>query len=173
MMQAETGSPLEIDELALPRTEPTADPKPAPRLRGGYRGALKRAGVILLVASPYVAALSQGWTVCPMAGLSGQPCPGCGLTRATLAALHGDLGGAFELHPLFPMLAPLYVYFLGSVIVDYVLGSRARPPSPRVDRIVSALAIAAIVAVLVVWMARFFGAFGGPAPVESWFEFTR
>lgn len=29
------------------------------------------------------------------------PCPGCGMTRAWVSALHLDLAGAFHLHPMF------------------------------------------------------------------------
>jgi hypothetical protein len=50
------------------------------------------------------------WTLtgtgCAVHSTVGLPCPGCGLTRACLAALRGDLALAFRLHPLF-WLAPL------------------------------------------------------------------
>ncbi len=38
---------------------------------------------------------------CPIRYLTGVPCPGCGMTRAWLSALHGDLAAAFAYHPLF------------------------------------------------------------------------
>ena len=129
---------------------------------------LGRTAVVLLVAAPYLGASAMGITVCFTAGLFGLPCPGCGLTRATLAALHGQLGEAMRLHPLFPLLSPLYVYLLGSVAYRYVLGSRARPPSRRADRVLTALASVAIALSLIVWIARWFGAFGGPVEVENW-----
>ena len=43
---------------------------------------------------------------CPIRRVTGAPCPGCGMTRAWLAALHLDLAGAFRLHPLFWMAPP-------------------------------------------------------------------
>ena len=42
----------------------------------------------------------------------GLPCPGCGLTRAWLHALHGDLRTAVVYHPLFWAVIPLYLYIL-------------------------------------------------------------
>ncbi len=38
---------------------------------------------------------------CPIRYATGVPCPGCGMTRAWLAVLHGDLAAAFAYHPLF------------------------------------------------------------------------
>ena len=40
------------------------------------------------------------------------PCPGCGMTRAILAALRLDFKTAFHLHPMFWSLPLLYLYFL-------------------------------------------------------------
>lgn len=40
------------------------------------------------------------------------PCPGCGMTRALLAALRLDLRAAFSYHPMFWSLPILYLYFL-------------------------------------------------------------
>lgn len=41
-----------------------------------------------------------GPTVCPFALLTGMACPGCGLTRAAAALVRGDVGAAWEFHPL-------------------------------------------------------------------------
>ncbi len=40
------------------------------------------------------------------------PCPGCGMTRAWLAAFRLDFQTAFEFHPMFWSLPVLYAYFL-------------------------------------------------------------
>ena len=38
---------------------------------------------------------------CPIKFATGISCPGCGMTRAWLAALQGNFGLAFAMHPLF------------------------------------------------------------------------
>lgn len=40
------------------------------------------------------------------------PCPGCGMTRATLQALQGNLSIAFKEHLMFWAMPILYLYFL-------------------------------------------------------------
>lgn len=40
------------------------------------------------------------------------PCPGCGMTRATLAALHLQFAAAFRYHLMFWAMPLLYLYFL-------------------------------------------------------------
>ena len=47
---------------------------------------------------------------CPIKFLTGVSCPGCGLTRATLAFLRGDLKQAFYYHPLF--ILPFVTFFV-------------------------------------------------------------
>ncbi len=45
-----------------------------------------------------------GWT-CPLRALTGVPCPTCFLTRATAAALSGDLQGSIHWHAFGPLAA--------------------------------------------------------------------
>lgn len=40
------------------------------------------------------------------------PCPGCGMTRAMLAALRLDFAEAFSYHPMFWSIPVLYLYLL-------------------------------------------------------------
>src|SRR4051812_42162582 len=112
---------------------------------------------------------------CPLAGVLGVPCPGCGLTRATLALCHGDLKHALELHPLVLVLAPLFIGAMSSAAISYVRGPRAlRPMRPWLaSRTVSALASLLLLATLGVWGARFFGYFGGPVQVETVSDWSR
>jgi len=44
-------------------------------------------------------------TLCIFNNFTGLPCPGCGLTRAYLSFLRGDILKAFAYHPLFPLPA--------------------------------------------------------------------
>ena len=106
---------------------------------------------------------------CPMAGVLGVPCPGCGLTRATLAALHGDLRGAFRLHPLVFILTPLFFWSVAAAALSYVRGPRlaSEPKLWLSSRSATILASALLVATLGVWGVRFFGYLGGPVPVVT------
>lgn len=48
---------------------------------------------------------------CPWRNLTGIPCPGCGMSRAWMAALHLDFAGALTYHPMFwavPVLGWLF-----------------------------------------------------------------
>ncbi|MDD7645970.1 MAG: DUF2752 domain-containing protein [Ruminococcus bromii] len=47
---------------------------------------------------------------CPFRYLFGVACPGCGMTRALLAAVFSDFEAAFAFHPLFPLLIPAALY---------------------------------------------------------------
>lgn len=40
---------------------------------------------------------------CPIKAMTGLSCPGCGMTRAWLSLLQGDLSTALAYHPLFPL----------------------------------------------------------------------
>jgi hypothetical protein len=129
---------------------------------------LRRAGVVLLLSAFAGFAILLEAPLCPTATLLGVPCPGCGLTRATFALLHGDLQGALRLHPLAPLLAPLFVGALFSVALGYVAGpDRRLPRLPIPKRFVTPAGWLLLVLVLGVWLSRFFGAFGGPVPVRS------
>lgn len=50
---------------------------------------------------------------CPLYYVCGIPCPTCGMTRAYAALLHGDLLGAFKMHPLWwtvPLTAGVVIF---------------------------------------------------------------
>lgn len=52
---------------------------------------------------------------CPFDFIFGISCPGCGMTRALISALHFDFSMAFYYHPLFPLGILLFIFF----ILDY------------------------------------------------------
>lgn len=74
---------------------------------------------------------------CIFRSLTGFPCPGCGMSRAWLAALRGDFAGALRFHPMFwviplvlwlgwhgfrPFRRPLWnILATGSVTAAYLL----------------------------------------------------
>ena len=57
------------------------------------------------------------FTGCPIKYFTGISCPGCGMTRAWIAALHLDFAGAFAFHPLF-FTVPLII--LGFLLDDWI-----------------------------------------------------
>jgi hypothetical protein len=40
---------------------------------------------------------------CPILAATGVPCPGCGLTRATMQLLHGDISSSLQTHAFAPV----------------------------------------------------------------------
>lgn len=58
---------------------------------------------------------------CPMVALTGFPCPGCGLTRAGIHLMHGEVQSAFRIHPFIYGVAAYGAVF---AINRYLLGRR-------------------------------------------------
>jgi hypothetical protein len=129
---------------------------------------LGRVAVVLGFVVLGAAAVGLRLPLCPSALFLGIPCPGCGLTRASLLLLSGDFAGALRMHPLSPLLAPLCALLIAFATFGYLRGPlRGRLPSLIPTRFSNPIAWALFALLLGVWGARFFGAFGGPAPVTS------
>jgi hypothetical protein len=113
---------------------------------------------LLVGALVPLAWLTNGPSFCPFKVLTGLPCPGCGLTRATVALLHGDFATSFHFHPLaLPMVAVMLVMALLDVWLWWrthrsgevhraggVMDRVARTPAPWI----------AIGALALVWLVR-------------------
>jgi hypothetical protein len=84
------------------------------------------------------------------------PCPACGLTRAGLRFLHGDLLGATSFQPL---ALPLIALFALALALAPLLGD---PAWKRFTVVAMGLAGGGLV---LVWALRFLGLFGGPVPI--------
>ena len=143
---------------------------------GGRIGQLKRAGAMALIGLPILAVLLSSFPICPMAGSFGVPCPGCGLTRATVDLLHGNLSAALHMQPLVLLVSPLYIGGVLSGVYVYIRGPMPiRNPSTFsrwFGRIIGPVAGVTFALLIILWVARFFGYFGGPVPVETfhhWF----
>lgn len=70
---------------------------------------------------------------CLVRAVTGSPCPGCGLTRASNAALRGRLREASAWHPLWPAV---WLY-LGCAI--WGIPSRTAPPAALSKALAAAL----------------------------------
>ncbi len=73
-----------------------------------------------------------GWP-CPLRALTGIPCPACFLSRATSAALSGDLSGSIQLHAFGPLAAAALLGWSALAIRQRRLlpsGLPAWPPGP-------------------------------------------
>jgi hypothetical protein len=132
------------------------------------RGMLRRGAIVAAIAGAFALIVAARLPICPMAGVLGIPCPGCGLTRATLALFQGDVRRALGFHPLAPVIAPLFIAAVANAALGYVRPRRSANPNPWIaSPTATVLAAALLLATLGVWGARFFGYFGGPAPVET------
>ncbi len=106
--------------------------------------------ITLAVLAAAVGALLFGlWLTlgapCIIKGLTGIPCPACGMTRACLAALRFDFAAAFGYHPLWVLLPPTAV-----LLVVFKIKKRERA-------FFATLAVFAA-AMLAVYAVRIFGA---------------
>lgn len=63
------------------------------------RRALFAVCLLAVAAVVPVASVASGPVVCPVRRLTDLPCPGCGLTRSTVRAVHGQLPQAVTAHP--------------------------------------------------------------------------
>jgi hypothetical protein len=101
--------------------------------------------------------------LCPLRLVLGVPCPSCGLTRAARLAFGGDFAAATQMHPLWFVVLPFVAAVSCVQITRYVRTGDFAPleTSARVTRVAQVL----LGLLVVVWIARFFGAFGGPCAV--------
>lgn len=88
-------------------------------------------------------------TVCPVKGLTGFPCPGCGMTRAWAAVLRGELGTAWECHPLWTIMP-----FFGAGIAVYALSPKMKRSTRRTLEVFLYVCCALFIAVYIVRLAR-------------------
>lgn len=90
---------------------------------------------------------------CPFFHLTGIPCPGCGLTRATVLLLQGDLRGSLTFHAF----APLVLVGFGILGTAGLLPERSREPwlgmLERLER-QSYLVFILLAALVFYWLGR-------------------
>jgi hypothetical protein len=114
---------------------------------------------LVLFAYGHVSGKFLHWS-CPLHSIFHVPCPTCGMTRATRALLHLDVHRAMHMNPLAPVVLPLLAALVAVELGGYVAtGDFGLATNKKAVRIAG---LAMCTALFVVWVARFFGAFGGP-----------
>jgi hypothetical protein len=122
----------------------------------------KRALLPLLVALLAWSQVTGGffhWR-CPVRVLFHLPCPTCGITNATRAMLHLHFAQATRIHPLALVVVPFVGVLVAVELLGFVMTGRFGLWTDKSAVRIAGLAMCA--ALFVVWIARFFGAFGGP-----------
>jgi len=129
---------------------------------------------------PAVAILLLDVPLCPLAGLLGWPCPGCGLSRAALALFGGHFAAAWRFHPLVYIVVPSVAVFGAKTILEVAMRRRHADTRPivradgrRRDRFLSVVGGLGLALLFGVWLARAFGAFGGPVAVETYGQWAK
>ncbi len=77
----------------------------------GLRKIKKLTPFIAVAAILAVAVVFSDVELCVFRRVTGLPCPSCGMTRSYLALFSGDIGRAFFMHPLFPLI-PLIAFLV-------------------------------------------------------------
>ena len=107
--------------------------------------------VVPLVAAAMsaIGAVGAGPTLCPIALVTGTACPGCGMTRAIVALLRGDLSSSWDAHPL----AAVVVGQATLAAAWWAAARWGRVAAPSAGRIAAAAAVTGV-GLVVVWLVR-------------------
>lgn len=90
---------------------------------------------------------------CPLFRLTGIPCPGCGLSRATVLLLKGDLAGSLRFHAF----APLFLIAIVALILSVLLPkSIIQPAIARAELTERKTGLTALIlaGLILYWLAR-------------------
>lgn len=147
--------------------KPDLDVTPSPAAsRPGFAVSWKRVATAFLPIAAFGVILLLDVPLCPMRVVFGVPCPGCGLTRATLAMGHLDFGAMLRFHPLAPLLTPMYIYAVvrAALVFSGIVSTERKDLFAIAPKWVWPIAL---VAILGVWIARMAGLLGGlPDPLD-------
>ena len=93
-----------------------------------------------------------GW-VCPFFRLTGIPCPGCGLTRAVILLLRGDLQASLHFHAFAPIVLLTAVAL---ILVLLLPRSITQPAISKLETLEKQTGFTAIILVglILYWLAR-------------------
>ncbi|MBX3259970.1 MAG: DUF2752 domain-containing protein [Labilithrix sp.] len=147
--------------MHVSRPEPLSSAPPAP-----LPVRLRRAGLTVAFAGAVGALLYAQAIPCAFASLFHAPCPGCGSTRAVLALARGDLQGVLRYNAVGPVMALFIGIFAVQAFVSVLVHGDLRGAGEgRLGFVLKRGILALFGLELLLWIVRFFGAFGGPVPV--------
>jgi hypothetical protein len=90
---------------------------------------------------------------CPFFRVTGVPCPGCGLSRATMLLLKGDLSGSIRFHAF----APIFLFAIVALILSLILPkSIIQPAIARAELIERKTGVTVLIlgSLILYWLAR-------------------
>ena len=90
---------------------------------------------------------------CPFFRLTGIPCPGCGLSRASILLLRGEVAESFRFHAL----APIFLFAILALFLSVVLPkSMVQPAIARAELAErkTGLTVLILAGLILYWLAR-------------------
>lgn len=149
-----------MDDVAIPERAVLPSTRPFER---PPRPVHVRVLILAAIYGSLAALLFSNAPLCPVASTVHQPCPGCGLTRATFAAAHLDFAHAWAMHPFAFALSPLLFAAAMFASASYLKDGDARLPA-WFRPIFLRGGLVLILLMVPFWIARFYGLHGGPVP---------
>lgn len=111
--------------------------------------------VLAGMAGVQVGLVSSGWPSwpCPFLHVIGLPCPGCGLSRAIIALLHGDWPTAIRLHAFAPLFVLAFMLIVGMAMLPAQSRNWLIDRLELVERRTGITAIA-LIGLVIYWLVR-------------------
>lgn len=98
--------------------------------------------------------MATGPTFCAFRLLSGLDCPGCGMTRALAALLHGDVETAVVLHPMVVVVFPVLVALLLAGMLEFLW---RRPVLDNIpEKVLNRFSLVLVFLFVAIWSVRTF-----------------
>ena len=125
----------------------------------GMDSCRKRVGIVLLVLSIFAGVTgllylfgphAPFWPKCLFHQFTGMSCPGCGMTRATNAALHGQWALAFRYNPVLMILLPVFALGGAWELIGWLRGK----PMPIRFQLGKRFGYGLLAVILVFWVLR-------------------